>query len=108
MHESKPISSPMATNTNMSKHDGTLILDIALYHTITALQYATITYPDIAFAINKISQFMQSPTDLHWATIKHILRYLKGTPDHGLTLKPAKNPQLFAYCDADWTGCPDD
>jgi hypothetical protein len=51
---------------------------------------------------------MQSPTDLHWATIKHILRYLKGTPDHGLTLKPAKNPQLFAYCDADWTGCPDD
>jgi hypothetical protein len=69
---------------------------------------ATITRPDIAFAVNKVSQFMHAPTDIHWATVKRILRYLKGTSDHGITLNPAKNFQLFAYCDADWAGCPDD
>jgi Reverse transcriptase (RNA-dependent DNA polymerase) len=109
MHESKPFSSPMAPNLQLSKHDGDPLLDTAKYRTIVgALQFATITRPDIAFAVNKVSQFMHAPTDIHWATVKRILRYLKGTSDHGITLNPAKNFQLFAYCDADWAGCPDD
>jgi hypothetical protein len=36
---------------------------------------------------------------------KKVLRYLKGTPEHGLHFKPG-SLQLHAYCDFDWAGDP--
>jgi hypothetical protein len=39
--------------------------------------------------------------------LKRVLRYLKGTIDYGLHLLAAAKPQLVAYTDADWAGCPD-
>lgn len=54
--------------------------DPTLYRQIVeALQYATIAWFDISFAVNKASQFMQQPTDEHWSLIKRILRCLKTT-----------------------------
>ena len=47
----------------LSQHDGPQFLDIKLYHSIVdALQYVTLTRPDIAFAFNKACQFMANPT----------------------------------------------
>lgn len=75
---------------------------------VGALQYATITRPDIAFSVNKVSQYMHNPTTNHWAAVKRIWRYLNGSSSHGLTLRPDSSFSLHAYCDADWAGCPDD
>jgi hypothetical protein len=72
------------------------------------LQYATITRPDLTFAVNKTSQFIADPLYEHWQKVKRILRYLQGTPTHGLTFKPSSNLALHAYCDIDWARCPDD
>ncbi|KAJ4818128.1 hypothetical protein LUZ62_030694 [Rhynchospora pubera] len=106
---SKPTASPMVVHTSLSLHEGDPMDNPSLYRTIVgALQYATITRPDIAFAVNKVSQFMHSPTNLHWEAVKRILRYLNGTLTYGLTLKPAINLVLHAYSDSDWAGCPDD
>nr|GFD12351.1 hypothetical protein [Tanacetum cinerariifolium] len=39
------------------------------------------TRPDVAFAQNVTSRFQQNPSDLHWTTVKNILKYLRNTKD---------------------------
>jgi hypothetical protein len=68
----------------------------------------TITRPDIAHAVNSVSQFLHSPTNDHFIAVKRILCYVKGTLHCGLTFHPSATPTtLIAYFDADWAGCPD-
>ncbi|KAM2855117.1 hypothetical protein FF1_025475 [Malus domestica] len=64
--------------------------------------YLTITRPDIAYSVSLISQFMHSPTLLHWEIVKRILRYLKGSIGRGLLLKNHGSNHIMAYTDADW------
>ncbi|KAA0059709.1 putative mitochondrial protein [Cucumis melo var. makuwa] len=53
--------------------------DPSLYHRLVgSLQYLTFTHPDIAFFVNRASQFMHKPTVIHFSTVKRILRYLCG------------------------------
>lgn len=76
MDQAKTCHSPMVPNSTLSLHDGDPCEDPHLYRLIVgALQYATITRPDIAYAVNKVSQFMHAPTITHWAAVKRILRY---------------------------------
>jgi len=73
-----------------------------------ALQYLTFTRPDIYFVVNKVCQFMHVPTDSHWATVKHILHYLKGTTSYGFHITRGSSFALYGFTDADWTGSIDD
>ncbi|XP_078164569.1 uncharacterized protein LOC144559423 [Carex rostrata] len=109
MHDSKPCGSPMSTTISLSRHDEDLMNDPHLYRTIVgALQYTTITRPDIAYSVNNVSQFMHAPTSTHWLAVKRILRYLKGSPSFGLSLHVDLSLTLHAYSDSDWAGYPDD
>ncbi|CAI0445588.1 unnamed protein product, partial [Linum tenue] len=36
------------------------------------------------FRIGLVSRYMEAPTMSHWNAAKRILRYIKGTIDHGL------------------------
>jgi hypothetical protein len=59
MNEAKPITTPMASTTSLSAFDGEPFPDHTLYRsTVGALQYLGLTRPDIAFPVNKLSQFM--------------------------------------------------
>ena len=74
-----------------------------------ALQYLTLTRPDISFAVNKVCQFLHAPTSVHWSAAKRILRYVKGTIDLGLRIHPSKSVLVVsAFSDADWAGNVDD
>ena len=54
MVDTKPASTPSASGRTLSQHDGLPLSDPYEYHTIVgALQYATITRPDIDFDVNK-------------------------------------------------------
>jgi hypothetical protein len=109
MHEAKPISSPMASSTSLSQFQGTPLSDPSSYRsTVGSLQYLSLTRPDIAFAVNKVCQFMTKPTNLHWSAVKRILRYLKHTSHHSLFLHRNSNFTIQAFSDADWAGSPDD
>jgi histone deacetylase 1/2 len=74
---------------------------------VGALQYLTLTRPDISFSVNKVCQFLQAPTDAHWSAVKRILRYLKHTLSFGLTLHGSSSTLLSGFSDADWASCPD-
>ncbi|KAJ4817812.1 hypothetical protein LUZ62_030378 [Rhynchospora pubera] len=109
MVNAKHSPTPMSTSTLLSTDDSALFDNPKLFRSIIgALQYATLTRPDISFAVNKVSQFMQNPTINHWTAVKRILRFLCGTIQHGLQLQPGSPLDINAYCDADWAGCPVD
>ena len=75
---------------------------------IGALQYLTITRPEISYIVNKLSQFLHCPIDMHWKACKRVLRYLCGSIDHGLHIQPAFQFNLTSFLDADWASCVDD
>ena len=109
MSNSRPLATPMAPSTKLSQFDGHTFDDVTLYRSIAgSLQYLSFTRPDITFAVNKICQFMHCPKDVHWQAIKRILRYLRGTIDHGLHITRSSSFHISAFTDADWGGCPDD
>jgi hypothetical protein len=45
---------------------------------------------------------MYAPTKSHWAVVKLILRYLKGTSSYGLHLTRGSSLSLHGFTDADW------
>ncbi|KAI5337565.1 hypothetical protein L3X38_016836 [Prunus dulcis] len=105
----KPIDTPMASSSKLSKSDGEPLSNPQQYRSIVgALQYVTLTRPELSFSVNKVCQFMHNPTSEHWASVKSNLRYLKKTISHGLFLSKSSSHAIQAFCDADWAGCPDD
>jgi histone deacetylase 1/2 len=76
----KGVSTPMVTTEKLSRFDGAVLspADATRYRSVVgALQYLTLTRPDISLSVNKVCQFLQTPTDVHWTVVKRILRYLK-------------------------------
>jgi hypothetical protein len=109
MTDAKPICSPMATTTHLSAFDGEVFDDPSLYRsTIGAFHYLSITRPDIAFTVNRLSQFMHNPLVPHWQAAKRLLRYLKQTVNFGLQIQKSTSKVLQAFSDADWAGSRDD
>lgn len=120
LSHSKSVPSPCTTSANLSLGDNALFDDPVKYRQMVgALQYVTLSRPDITFAVNKVCQFMHSPTTNHWSAFKRILCYLHGTTSHSLLISRSSSSVLHAYTDvafnalsafsdADWAGCPDD
>ena len=50
---------------------------------------------------------MHDPREPHLATLKCILRYVRGTLHMGLLVRLSTALYLVVYSDADWAGCPD-
>ncbi|KAK9048824.1 hypothetical protein SSX86_032209 [Deinandra increscens subsp. villosa] len=108
MTNCKPCNTPVDTSPKLSATDGALLSDGSLYRSLAgALQYLTITRPDLSYAVQQICLFMHAPRESHMAFLKRVLRYLHGTLDLGLKLTASSNLSLVAYSDADWGWCPD-
>ena len=66
------------------------------------LYLATFTHPDISFVVSTLAHHSQKPTTRHWAGIKHLLRYLRGTKDLGLLYTRSGVARFEGYADADY------
>ncbi|GJS63973.1 retrovirus-related pol polyprotein from transposon TNT 1-94 [Tanacetum coccineum] len=94
-----PVSSPMVTSSSLSVDDSTAFSNPVKYQQVVgSLQYVTLSRPDIAFAVNKVCQYMHALTENHWSAVKWILCYLHGNPD----------TSLEAFLDSNWAGDSDD
>ena len=108
MLASKPISYPMDPRHKFSNFDGELLKDPAQYRRLVGrLLYLTITRPDIAYAVHRLSQGMSSPRQSHYDAAQHLLRFLKQNLGQGLFLSSNPSLQLKAFSDSDWAGCMD-
>ncbi|KAL0553421.1 hypothetical protein IC582_007316 [Cucumis melo] len=109
MLDAKPISTSMVSGPLLSAFQGELFHDVHLYRSIVgALQYATLTHPEISYSVNKACQFIHTPKHTHWQLVKKILRYLKGVLYHALWLSKSDNMSLDGFVDANWASDPDD
>ena len=64
---------------------------------------AATTRPELAFAVHQCARFCADPKEVHYKAVKKIARYLYGTKDKGLVLRP-KDVDLHCYADADFAG----
>ncbi|WKA01579.1 hypothetical protein VitviT2T_019853 [Vitis vinifera] len=116
----KDSSTPMSSTGHLTLNDGSPPANATQFRSlIGGLQYLQLTRLDIAFAVNKLAQFMHAPTQTHWTAAKRLLRYLKHTIHLDLTFRRQQplhlqaysdvTPplDLRAYSDADWAGDPD-
>lgn len=110
MAHAKPVQTPMCSTQALVKKGINLgDLEAKEYRDVVgSLQYLSFTRPDIAFAVNRLSQFMHCPTTEHWDAAKRVLRYLAGTVTQGITLRANSPLTITAYSDADWGGDKDD
>jgi hypothetical protein len=86
----------LLVNTSLELIDATLYM-----HIIGSLMYLTNTRPDIYFSVNTLSQFLVEPRRVHLVAAKHVMRYLKGTIDCGLSYDIDHDFTLSGYTNAD-------
>lgn len=71
----------MDPKLHLSANEGELIPDASQYRRLIArLLYLTVSRPDIAFVVHKLSQFISKPRVPHLQAAYYLLRYLKYKP----------------------------
>jgi histone deacetylase 1/2 len=103
MTKCKPFSTPMSSTEKLSQIDGDLDSRGSTNYRIVvgALQYITLTQPDLAYSVNKVCQYLHSPTTAHWTAVKHIIRYLKFSENTGLLICKRSPLVVSVFSDAD-------
>jgi hypothetical protein len=107
----KPAITPLSATEKLSAQRGEALSpdDATKYRSVVgALQYLTLTRSDISFAVNKVCQYLHSPTTIHWTAVKRILHFLKHTSNFGLHIRRSSSILVSAFSDVDWVGCSDD
>ena len=106
MWDAEPVSIPMDMNQQLSSelHKSQEIKSVPYREVIGSLLFlANVSQPDISFAVNKVSQYVEKPRLNHWKAVKKILKYVKGTIDHGITYHTGGS-DLHGFSDADYAG----
>ncbi|XP_066311645.1 secreted RxLR effector protein 161-like [Miscanthus floridulus] len=107
MAECKPCVTSMEERLKLTKASTVAKVDATLYRSIVdGLRYLVHTRLDIVFVVCYVSRFMEDSREDHWATVKRLLRYVKGTVDHGIVFPKTDGSrlQLTVFSDADMAG----
>jgi hypothetical protein len=111
MNAAKPVSTPLDGHFKLSdkqcpktKAEVEEMRKIPYASAVGSLMYAMVcTRPDIAYAVGVVSRYLANPGKEHWAAVKWILRYLRGSSRLSLCYGDGK-PVLEGYTDADMAG----
>jgi len=102
----KPAASTIAKDTTSlfdteaEAYDATSVQKI-----IGKLLYLTNTRPDIAYAVQFLSQFLKAPTIHHFKASQRIICYIKKAPAQGLYFPSNSEIQLKGFAYSDWASC---
>lgn len=115
--DATPLSLPMDPGLKLRRVDrNTLTNDererlskIPYRSLVGGLLYLAIsTRPDISYAVQQLTQYVDSYTEIHWNAAIRLVRYLKGTRDLKLTLGSGNQTiSLQGFTDSDWANCLD-
>lgn len=81
-------------------------VDTTLYRQFigSAMYIAVGSRPEISFAVRRLAQFVEKPTQPLWIAKKRTLRYLAGTKDEGILYNGNTSLLPHGYSDSDWGG----
>jgi hypothetical protein len=66
---------------------------------------STVSRPDIAYAVNSVSRFLNRHNHEHWWAVKRIFAYLVGTSNYGIEYVSSDSKSgLIGFSDADYAG----
>ncbi|XP_028554437.1 uncharacterized protein LOC114580593 [Dendrobium catenatum] len=99
----KPVSTPTTTKSTTAESSKDFDNPKLYRQIVGALQYLTLTRPDLTYAVNRAYQYMHQPSVDNFEKLKRILRYLRGSIHYGIPISPG-NLQLSTYTDSDWAG----
>ncbi|XP_019184337.1 PREDICTED: uncharacterized protein LOC109193229 [Ipomoea nil] len=74
MVDCKQLATPASTTQAVTPSDEPFDNPTQYRRIVEALQYLTITRSDLSYAVNRLCQFMHTPTVDHWAMVKRVLR----------------------------------
>lgn len=103
-----PVSIPADNHQNLSMYStpegNGERLNAPYREAVGSLLYLSmVTRPDIAFAVNAVSQHSVNPQKVHWNAVKRILKYLKGTTSYGILFDAeSKFNRVESFSDADY------
>lgn len=107
----KPVLTPVEQNLKFVQDAGSPLHDPTKYKRLVGrLLYLTITRPDLSYALQLLTQFMDKPHQPHQPHLDaadRVLRYLKGSYGQGLFFPAHSSLHLKAFTDSDWAGCAD-
>jgi hypothetical protein len=96
-------------NVHLVVTDGEPLENLTRYHHIVgSLVYLGVIISDISYFVHILSQFISTPTQIHYSHLLHVLRYLRETIFRRLFFPRSSSLQLQAYCDATWASDPSD
>lgn len=73
----KRVLTPLPSNLKLSASDGTPMPDPTTYRSLVGkLNFLTNTRPDLSYSVQTLSQYMQCPTNIHFAALKHTFLHL--------------------------------
>ena len=100
------VVTPLDCNFKLQHDVGDLYPDPTKYRKLVGkLNFMTYTRPDIAFSVQHLSRFMQTPRIPHYQAAIYVLIYLKTLPTLGVLLHHDPSLSLLAYCEAAWASC---
>jgi hypothetical protein len=112
-----PVDTPMVQGLQLQRPDKSLPIpsDISKWventpyrSLVGSLMYIAVgSRPDIAFAVGRLSSFVDCYRPEHWQAAIRVLRYLKGTRCLALQLGGANTLQLTGFSDSDYANCAD-
>lgn len=108
MEDAKPISTPLEKGMNLNLMEEHYPRDenFPYRELIGSLMYlSVVSRPDITYAVNVMSKFLDKYNASHCNVAKRILRYVKGTIDCGILY--TRDDKIFepeGFCDSDFAG----
>ncbi|KAL7602552.1 hypothetical protein Lser_V15G22996 [Lactuca serriola] len=106
MDKSNTAKTPMAFGYKIDAHLNGKPVDQKRYRgMIGSLLYLIVSIPDIMFSTCVCARYQANPMKSHVVAVKHIFKYLKGTPKIGLWYPAKSNFHLNAYTDSNYGGC---
>jgi hypothetical protein len=103
----KCMSTPIASHKLLSRHPNSPDFDGNFnYRRVIGklLFLEKSTRPDLSYAVHQCARFSHDPKLEHGNAVKRIGRYLKGTADQGIIMKPDNSRSLDLHVDADFSG----